>query len=398
MKFPFRKSIAGLFVLLLCVAMRLVVARGPDRFALLEARLAKAEGDLASMKSPPVPVTRALGSGPATQVPWALVHRGLMAIGGPLIGLRGPPIFGATISVSGGVALGDSPTWTGVHTFSADAAFNGGTGAVVITGNASIDGSTDVVQFTVQGNATQTSLLFVAENSAGIDQFTVSNTGVVTQLGALRFTDDNVSITESGTNDLVLIGDNATRLTISDGSGAADGLSEVAVAGDLVVGGVLRINDNNIGLLESGTNDLDIVADGVFIVTVSGVAANPTALTGQIAAAHMSGGGGLTTGAATGTGCGTASAPTQAGTDISGTLGATCGSAGTTTNPFVTITFADAYSTAPFCTITPMNAATAAGVVLSQHVPVTTTTTLAVNCGGGTCTTGTLLWSYSCSQ
>jgi len=40
-----------------------------------------------------------------------------------------------------------------------------------------IDGSTDAVQLTVQGNATQTSLLAVFEDSAGTDQITFSNTG-----------------------------------------------------------------------------------------------------------------------------------------------------------------------------------------------------------------------------
>ena len=46
-----------------------------------------------------------------------------------------------------------------------------------------IDGSADTVQLTVQGHSTQTTLPFVVENSAGTDQFTVSNTGVVVALG-----------------------------------------------------------------------------------------------------------------------------------------------------------------------------------------------------------------------
>ena len=165
-----------------------------------------------------------------------------------------------------------------------------------------------------------------------------------------------------------------------------------------ITGASYQATDANVVWYETGTNDFTIEADAAVTATLSATAANPTGLAGQIAVAHISGGGGSTTGAVAGTGCGTSSLPTQSGNDIGGTLGATCGTAGTTTNPFVTITFADAYSTAPFCTIVPANAATAAGAVIGQHVAVTTTTTLQVNCGGGTCTTGTLLWAYHCTQ
>ena len=156
------------------------------------------------------------------------------------------------------VQLGDTPTWTGAHTFSADVTLNGGTGALGfgagetvvpadgslnVTGNIHlpneyyigngtvgyvyfgaggvtfgansanafdmgvtggfgvltprpagggkllnhwiVDGSADVVQFTVQGHSTQTTLPFVVENSAGTDVFTVSNTGAVAASGAV---------------------------------------------------------------------------------------------------------------------------------------------------------------------------------------------------------------------
>jgi hypothetical protein len=57
-----------------------------------------------------------------------------------------------------GLNLGNANTWTAAQI---------------------IDGSTDAVQLTVQGNATQTALPFVVEASGGTDVFTVSNTGAI---------------------------------------------------------------------------------------------------------------------------------------------------------------------------------------------------------------------------
>jgi len=47
-----------------------------------------------------------------------------------------------------------------------------------------IDGQADEIQFVIQANATQTSDLFVIENSAGTDQLTISGDGLVTDYGA----------------------------------------------------------------------------------------------------------------------------------------------------------------------------------------------------------------------
>lgn len=57
-----------------------------------------------------------------------------------------------------GLNLGNANTWTAAQM---------------------IDGSADVEQLVVQGNATQTGSVFIVENSAGTDKFTVSNTGNV---------------------------------------------------------------------------------------------------------------------------------------------------------------------------------------------------------------------------
>jgi len=60
-----------------------------------------------------------------------------------------------------------------------------------------IDNNRDQVALTVQGHSTQTSSLIVAENSAGTDQFTVSNVGAV--VAASSVTGDSLVCTTSGT-------------------------------------------------------------------------------------------------------------------------------------------------------------------------------------------------------
>ena len=75
-----------------------------------------------------------------------------------------------------------------------------------VTGKALIDGQQDVVQLTVQGHSTQTTLPFVVENSAGTDQFTVSNTGVVTALGP-------ATVGSGTTTDAIIVGGQAIGAT-----------------------------------------------------------------------------------------------------------------------------------------------------------------------------------------
>ena len=82
-----------------------------------------------------------------------------------------------------------------------------------------VDGFEDAVQFLVQGNATQTNLLGVFENSAGADQVVIGNTGTVTGVvvsttSALQVGSDYITdITGSG---LSIVGG---ALTSSGGSG-----------------------------------------------------------------------------------------------------------------------------------------------------------------------------------
>ena len=141
---------------------------------------------------------------------------------------------------------------------------------------------------------------------------------------------------------------------------------------------------------KASVGSMDIVANS----------ASVTNETGQINFSHAAGGSGVPTSATAGSGCGTSSAPSISGNDFMGTIGVTCGGAGTAGNNFVTATFAHAYVTnAPACVFIPANTATETALVTSKEINNSTTTTLAVECGtGGTCPTGTLLWTYVCSQ
>lgn len=108
-------------------------------------------------------------------------------------------------------------------------------GAWTVADNALIDGQADVIQLTVQGNATQTSNpnLFVVENSGGTDQFTVNATGDATVADDLTVTDD------AAVNDLTvadfanITAQNAIALTSAStltATGSLQPISSVAAA------------------------------------------------------------------------------------------------------------------------------------------------------------------------
>jgi len=54
-----------------------------------------------------------------------------------------------------------------------------------------IDGDTDEIQLQIQGHSTQTNPLIVAENNAGTDQFSVSNTGDITLAGFIDLVENS---------------------------------------------------------------------------------------------------------------------------------------------------------------------------------------------------------------
>jgi hypothetical protein len=80
------------------------------------------------------------------------------------------------------------------------------------TAKLSVDGDADQVQLSVQGNATQTSSLIVAESSDGTDQFTLSNAGAAVFSGAVS--GSNLSGTNTG--DQTSVSGNAGTVTVAD--------------------------------------------------------------------------------------------------------------------------------------------------------------------------------------
>lgn len=72
-------------------------------------------------------------------------------------------------------------TWnvTGAVYVSGGTQITGGAEFIPGTGGVFVNGNADINQLVVQGHSTQTTRPFVVENSAGVDQFTVSNTGEV---------------------------------------------------------------------------------------------------------------------------------------------------------------------------------------------------------------------------
>jgi hypothetical protein len=97
-----------------------------------------------------------------------------------------------------------------------------------------VDGSADVVQLTVQGNATQNALDFVVENSAGTDQVTISNLGAVV-------------INEAGNDaDTRIEGDTDANLLFTDASTDRVGIGTATPAVKLDVNGTAAATALNI--------------------------------------------------------------------------------------------------------------------------------------------------------
>lgn len=164
-----------------------------DRLAALEARNAKLEAELLAIKNPRMQISAGLVNG--------MLRRGLL-VAGPLAAL--PPILPATLSGGGGgggVGLGDTPTWTGAHTFSADVTLNGGT-------------------------------------------------------NALMFGDSNVAIYETATDDLAMAADGAVQATLSSGTLTFPTNHTITTPGNIIInaatGVYLRYNGANVfGAIES---------------------------------------------------------------------------------------------------------------------------------------------------
>lgn len=81
-------------------------------------------------------------------------------------------------------------------------------------GKFGIDGDADEIQLIVQGNATQNTSLIVAENSAGTDQMTLSNAGVLNVVGSI--TEGGNAVYSSGETPSGSLGGTYANITIDD--------------------------------------------------------------------------------------------------------------------------------------------------------------------------------------
>ena len=165
-----------------------------------------------------------------------------------------------------------------------DVALNGGAGALVVTGNTILVGSADATQLLVTGNATQTTLPFVVENSAGTDQFTVSNAGVVTVVAGGNFSTDTLTvglghaefigrvgltnaIQYTATNQIVRVV-NGNSWMLSDSTNDLLEFDDVGTVANVILkgAGALLFTDTSVSLAETGTNILTFTAAGGTLV------------------------------------------------------------------------------------------------------------------------------------
>lgn len=181
----------------------------------------------------------------------------------------------ADLTVTDDTVLGDSLLVTGATTLVGTANLQGNLsdsgGVLTVVDNVMIDGQADAVQLTVQGNATNTSLLFVVENSGGADQFSVGNTGDAIVGDDLTVTDD------ASANDLT-IADYAnitaqSVLTLTNGAvfTPTGSLQPLAAAAALGV---------------SGANIAHVV-DFLMLVNIGGQTITITETTGLISAGNI---------------------------------------------------------------------------------------------------------------
>jgi len=165
-----------------------------------------------------------------------------------------------------------------------------------------VDGDQDEIQFLIQGNGTQTSSLVVFENSAGTDQLTLSNAGVLTLgtalavgqggIGATTLTDGGLllgsgsgAITALGvaSNGQIPIGDNSTDPVLATISATANETDITNGAGTITVG---LADDITVSTIRASTKLLvgitTIPATIEFIVPVSAAGIAPTITDGFV--------------------------------------------------------------------------------------------------------------------
>ena len=205
--------------------------------------------------------------------------------------------------------------WTDADSFEVTSAgtasqwvLSGGAGAPTMSDTTTtakmVDGSTDVVQFTVQGHSTQTALPFVVENSAGTDQFTVSNSGNIRTGDGSNSTPshgfisdisgDVIGMYKNGTNRLAFAADSVIQMEIQNtGTTATDGfyLYDLPIKADIdatisptILGGYSFDGDTDTGVIRHTTNTIGFVTGASVMAAINtiglGIGSNlsPTSL------------------------------------------------------------------------------------------------------------------------
>ncbi len=153
-------------------------------------------------------------------------------------------------------------------------------------GKLAVDGNADEVQLLIQGNGTQTNNLAVFENSAGVDQFTVTNTGDLTIAGDLAISGGNITtavtfdstatstgtLTANGTfdaNGVVTLGDGSDNIAI-DGNiwditsaGVGTGFTSFTID-NVIVDGTTIGHTSDTDLLSLANGALTVNGTGTF--------------------------------------------------------------------------------------------------------------------------------------
>jgi len=134
-------------------------------------------------------------------------------------------------------------------------------GALTVADSAMIDGQADAVQLTVQGNATNTNNVFVVENSAGTDQFTVGNTG-------------NAVVTGNATVGSKLILTPAAVITVTNGAtlSPTGSYQPIASAGAVGFGAITAATAGTVLTLVNTVNQTITITDGTTVVLSGNIA------------------------------------------------------------------------------------------------------------------------------
>jgi excisionase family DNA binding protein len=150
-----------------------------------------------------------------------------------------------------------------------------------------VEGDTDEIQLLVRGNGTQTSNLVVFENSAGTDQFVLTNSGNLTLTGDATVTGGDL-ITSASTGNLfntnattVNVGGAATTVGIGAGSGTTTVNNALTASGAFTASGTATITSTLTanGIATIGDGGDAIALSGTTIGITSNSAGNDITLT-----------------------------------------------------------------------------------------------------------------------